>query len=118
MTLAKADFKKFMYVFFFALFMMNFCTQELSFAQTSSFVFGNKWGYDIYFKVSDLESAVMNNMEITGFEQIGGKLFLSIKPYGFNLRDAQGYIAFDSITAIVPNENFRIRKIDKTQISF
>ena len=87
-------------------------------AQSNAFVFNSKYGYDVYFKINEQETAVLNNIELIRFEQLGDKTFLVVKSNGFNFKDAEGFVSLDSITVILPNDSFHIKKIDKTKINF
>ena len=77
--------------------------------------FDRATSYDIYFYCDDDSKCVVKNVEIAGFQEIYGKTFIDVKPYGFKLKDTDGYILFDSVSAILPNQDFRvdsIRQID------
>lgn len=69
--------------------------------------------YDIYFNSAEEHVSVINDVEIKGFEEIAGRTFLVIRAKGFKLSEEEGYILFDSVTAILPERNFRVNKAVK-----
>ncbi|MBP9853643.1 MAG: hypothetical protein KBD53_02110 [Candidatus Omnitrophica bacterium] len=78
--------------------------------------FDEKRGYDIYFRSGENHMSVVEDVSILGFQQIAEKEFLIVKSKGFKLSDDAGYILFDSIIAILPENDFRIRKSDSIQV--
>lgn len=68
-------------------------------------------GYKIFFNGYDGQVNLIENVEIVGFTQIGGKDFLMIKSAGFSLSNEKGYILFDAITAIIPDRNIKVNRI-------
>jgi len=50
---------------------------------------------------------VVRSVEIVRFEEIAGKSFLVVRASGFNLKNEEGYILFDSISAILPGRKIR-----------
>ena len=85
-------------------------------AERSIDAFDKATSYDIYFYCDDDSKCVVKNVEIDGFQDIYGKTFLVIKPFGFKLKDTDGFILFDSVSAILPNQDFRVNSIQ--QIDF
>ena len=72
--------------------------------------FDSRVSYDIFFQGGKHQSnSVISNVEIVGFDTLGGKTFIIIKPNGFRLKDARGYVLLDSVSAILPNEEFSIK---------
>ncbi len=80
--------------------------------------FSDKGGYDIYFYNGYGNSSVIKKLKILGIKQIGDKTFVAVRAYDFKLNDTQGYIALDSITAILPNMEIRVETNQETQIRF
>ena len=72
-------------------------------------------GYKIFFNGYEGQVNVIENVEIVGFTQIGGKDFLMIRSSGFTLDNEQGYILFDAITAIIPDRNIKVNRIKNSQ---
>ena len=70
--------------------------------------FDDKSSYDIYFYTGYGSSSVIKNVKILGIKEIAGKKFIFIKPYGFKLDEAPGYVAIDSLTAILSNQQYRL----------
>ena len=68
--------------------------------------------YDIYFEAGyDSEKFIIKGVEIVGFQEIGGKTFLVIKAGGFNLKEDNGFVLFDSVAAILPNWQFKVERL-------
>ena len=78
----------------------------------SNYVFDKNLEYDIYFQSGDSCSAVVENVQILGIQDFGNKKFLIVQSKGFRLQDARGFILFESISAILPNGNFQVKKDD------
>jgi len=78
--------------------------------------FDDKLSYNIYFKSGDDSMAVMERVEIVGFKELAGKVFLVVRSSMFTLQDTDGYILFDAITAILPDKNFNIQRHKTPQI--
>ena len=70
--------------------------------------FDKATSYDVYFNSGDENKCLIKDVEIAGFQDIGGRTFLVIKAYGFRLKEIEGYILLDSIVAILPNHEFRV----------
>ena len=84
----------------------------------SSVGFDQKTGYDIYFYNGYGSSSVIRGIKIMGFQEIGGKTFVIIRPYGFKLDETYGYVLLDSVTAILPNLEFRIETNQNVNIKY
>ena len=68
--------------------------------------------YDIYFEAGyNNDKFIIKGVEIVGFQDIGGKNFLVIKAGGFNLKEDNGFVLFDSVAAILPNWQFRVERL-------
>ena len=74
------------------------------------FSFEKNLEYDIYFSSFNGGLAIIENTEILGIKEVGGKRFLVIKSKGFKLEEGEGYVLFDSIAAILPDRNFKVNK--------
>ena len=73
-------------------------------------LFDDRISYDIYFSSGDVSTNVVNSVEILRFEEVAGKTFLVIRSSGFNLKEEEGFILFDSISAILPDRNIKVEK--------
>jgi len=78
-----------------------------------NFIFKKNLSYNIYFDSSDHTTAVLEHVEIIRFETIGGRIFMVIKTHDFDLRDTEGFILFDSVSAILPDRHFPVRSVSK-----
>jgi len=74
-------------------------------------IFDDKTDYSIYFSRSDDISAVIRNVRIEGITLIGNKQFLVIESRQFKLDEGTGYILFDAVTAILPEDTFRVHSL-------
>ena len=81
-------------------------------------VFDDKSSYDVYFYSGYGSSSVIKSVKILGIKEIGGKTFLLIKPYGFKLDDAPGYVSIESVTAILSNQQYRVDSNQDSNIRF
>jgi len=70
--------------------------------------FDKKINYDIYIESGDRVSTVIENVKIVRFEEIKGREFIVVESSGFRLKDESGYILFDSVLAILPQDHFRV----------
>ena len=84
-----------------------FAGNGLAQEQKTYLQFDGKITYDIYYSNSE-KNSIIRSVEILGFQEIGGKLFLTVQPNGFNLKDYEGFILFDSIQAILPDRNYKV----------
>lgn len=79
-------------------------------------IFDDRYSYDIYFSTGYKLTSVLESVDIVGFEEIAGKTFLVVETSNFSLQDSNGYILFDSVTAIVPDRNFKVKNVDKLRL--
>lgn len=100
-------------MFFMILFLMFVCPR---FVRASDLGFDERVQYDIYFRTSGEEISVINDVEIERMQEIGGRSFLVVKSKGFKLQEAEGFILFDEIIAILPEGNFRINPAQRIRI--
>ena len=84
-------------------------TSELS-------AFGKNLYYDIYFNSGENCSSLIENVEILGTQEFGGKKYLIIQSKDFKLQEARGLVLLDFITAILPNGNFRVKEDDARKV--
>ncbi len=82
------------------------------------FPLGRSMSYNIYLSGAEEKLVFLENVDVLGFEDIGGKSFLVVQLHGFSLQPAKGYILFDKIAAILPNINPRLKNVDGTAIHF
>lgn len=74
--------------------------------------------YNIYFISGESNYVVLEDAEIVRFEEIGGRSFVVVRSAGFSLQDDEGFILFDSVAAILPDKNFRVRQISSKGVPF
>lgn len=78
-------------------------------------IFDKRQSYNIYFhSFDDSYSAVIEDVQIIRFQEIANKTFLVIKAKGLKLTEEEGFILFDSISAILPERNFRVKEVYST----
>lgn len=77
-------------------------------ARKDAYGFDDNRSYDIHFNDGKYGSSVIKRVEIKGLHEIAGRTFLIIKSKEFKLQESEGFILFDSITAILPEDNFRL----------
>jgi len=70
--------------------------------------FSDSNSYDIHFLAGD-HTSVIKDVYILRFEEISGKLFLVVKSAEFRLKDAEGFIAYDAVVAVLPNQEFKVQ---------
>jgi len=71
--------------------------------------FDRSQNYDIYFQGYDGGTYVVRRARIVGSEKIIERDFLVIRDYvGLQVENKQGYILFESITAIFPSSVFNV----------
>ena len=80
--------------------------------------FDDRKNYDIYFDTGEGGSPVIKHVQIVGYKEISGKVFLVIRSGGFNSKDYEGYILFDAITAILPEKNFSMEPSKEKRINY
>lgn len=76
-----------------------------------------KRAYDVYFYSGDNTSFV-KNVRILGIQDVAGKKFIVIRPYGFKLSDTEGLISLDSVAAILPNQDFRVEQNQNINVRY
>jgi len=105
----------FISLFLFSLVLASNLTGKRANAEESTLGFDKNVSYDIYYQVSDCEMNRVDNVKILGTIKISNINFLSIQIS--SLVNRNGFIALDSIKAILPNGTIRpYRSIDtKTQ---
>lgn len=92
-----------------------------SMAEQGGLFFDRRIHYDIYFSAGYDDAQVIKNVEILRLQDIGDKTFLVIRSAGFNLKDTEGFILYDSVTAILPgsdNYSIRVEGAEEKQIRF
>lgn len=89
-------------------FVFSFLNLPLVHAKLNEYGFEDHMRYDIYFYNGEYSTAVIKNVDIEGFREIAGRTFLVIKSHEFKLKQTEGFILFESITAILPGGNFRV----------
>lgn len=72
--------------------------------------------YDIYFTGYDGYNTVVKNVEIIGFDEINGKTFLVVRPSGFKLKEVDGFVLFEAVVAIFPNQEFKIYNVNEIKV--
>lgn len=80
--------------------------------------FEAKASYDIYLEASDKELNVISDVEILRVQEILGRTFLVIRPADFSLTVKEGFILFDSVRAILPNNNVKFQNTGRNSIKF
>ena len=98
---------------FFIIGIILFLSLRTLHAESEYFEFEDNLSYDIYFYSGENFTSVIERATIEGFQDIGDKQFLVIRSKGFKLNEEVGFILFDSIIAILPDRNFKVRKTDK-----
>ncbi len=84
-------------------------------ARSLSNTFDDRLTYDIYFYSGENHTSVLEDIDIEGMREIGGKEFLVLNSKGFKLTEEAGYILFDAVIAILPSRHFKVRKTDSIQ---
>lgn len=85
--------------------------RRAAFAQNNaSKLFDDSISYDVYFLSGESTTNVVRSVEILRFEEIAGKSFLVIRSAGFNLKNEEGFILFESISAILPDRKIRVEQ--------
>ena len=79
-------------------------------AASGDFDFDDRLTYDIFFSIAEDRQSVVEHVSIEGFTEIAGKKFLVVKSRGLKLSEEEGYILFESIVAILPDRNFKVKK--------
>lgn len=77
-------------------------------------VFDRDLEYKIYFSGNNEYTNAIENVLILGFEEIAGRLFLVVQSRGFSITREKGYVLFDSVTAIIPDRDLKVNRIQKT----
>ena len=80
--------------------------------------FEPKASYDVYLGGSEKELTVIADVEILRVQEILGRTFLVIKPSDFTLNPKEGFILFDSVHAILPNNNVKFQNTGRQSIKF
>jgi hypothetical protein len=94
-----------------ALFALVLLTGPSVFAQSQvGKLFDDSISYDVYFLSGDNITNVVRSVEIIRFEEIAGKSFLVVRAAGFNLKNEDGFILFDSISAILPDRKIKVEQ--------
>lgn len=88
-----------------------YCFSVPVFAAQNTGPFKSNVAYNIYFEHGESNYAVLDNVEIVRFEEIAGKVFVVVHSSGFKLKEEEGFILFDSIAAILPDRNFRVKEL-------
>jgi len=91
------------------LFLSLFVASPALIAGAQNGIFDGNTTYDVYFSSSDHDVIVAESVKVLRFEEIAGRTFVVIQSSGFNLKDQEGYVLFDAISAILPDKNFRLR---------
>lgn len=81
-------------------------------------IFDDRTNYDIYFYSGDGQATVLKRVEIIRFQDIAGRTFLVIHSSGFNLKDQEGFILFEAISAILPSRKFNVEKRRNSSIRY
>jgi len=80
--------------------------------------FDDRYTYDVYFNSGEGFTTIAEGVEIDGFKEINGEIFLLIRSKAFKLQPADGFILFSSITAILPTSNFRVKNLNKSKLGY
>lgn len=88
-----------------------------SFAADANF-FEAKANYDIYLQGTEKELTVIADVEILRVQEILGRTFLVIRPADFTLNPKEGFILFDAVRAILPNNNVKFQNTGRSSIKF
>lgn len=104
--------RKFLQVF---LIIVGLAMATVASAEIGRDLFEDGQTYDVHFYGGEAYSSVIENVSIEGFQQIAGKEFLVLSSKGFKLSQESGFIAFESIIAILPNRHFKVRKTNSIQ---
>lgn len=89
------------------LFLVLSLTSQALAGDIPSALLNSKSAYDLYISSGDSELTIIQDVEIVGYDQIGGIDFLVIRNYGFSLKDQPGYIRVSSVVAILPEHKLR-----------
>ena len=97
--------------FIFALFSILWTSR----GQTATNALGidTNMSYDIYFYTGENARSLIKNVRILRFQDISGRTFVVITSAEFKLKDSQGFVALDNVSAILPNQE--LRAIDDTR---
>ncbi len=74
--------------------------------------------YDIYFSTGENGRSVLKNLKILRLQDIAGKTFLVVRSADFKLKEADGFIALNGISAILPNQEFRVISSTDARINY
>jgi hypothetical protein len=74
--------------------------------------------YDIYLQYSDQETSVVEDTEIIRFDEVQGKIFIVVKSHGFKLQDDEGFLLWDAVVAILPDNDFRVQNVNKIRSKY
>lgn len=69
--------------------------------------------YDIYIQYGKEDISVVENVEIIDIEEIHGKKYLVITSKAFKLQGDEGFILWDAVVAVLPNDDFRFQRVEK-----
>ena len=75
--------------------------------------FNDRLSYDVYFYNGDTNVSVIKDVNIVRIDDVAGKTFLVIKAAEFSLKDAEGFISYDDVIAVLPNQNYKIQTQQK-----
>lgn len=101
---------------FFLVFALSAFSRTASATPVVQTAFERDTIYDIYFEAGHNDKFIIRGVEIVGFQDIGGKNFLVIKAGGFNLKQDEGFILFDSVSAVLPNWQFKVERLPSKYI--
>ena len=92
------------------LFVLALCFNVYAKGSEAAKLFDKNSVYDLYVQTYQNPMAVINNVEILGFEEINGIQFIVIRSKDFKFQETQGYVRFDSVVAILGNGNFSVKR--------
>ena len=81
-------------------------------------IFEAKAKYDIYLQGSENELSIIADVEILRFVEILDRTFLVVRPADFTLSPKEGFILFESVRAILPNERLKFQNAGQGRIKF
>ena len=88
-----------------------------SFAEEMSF-FQSKASYDIYLEGTDYNLSVITDVEIIRVQEIYGRTFLVVRPADFTLDPKEGFILFESVRAILPNNKLKPQNTNRINVKY